>query len=171
MDDEAGRSLKGKNTKMAPTAGRKRKSQAEGGTHTHTDVSSTSVSSSGSDDDERSSSSGSGSGDDDQHAVRHFPKDADAPPVVNFSFDFDEPQPSDFHALKALLTSYAPGQGVDRSALAEAIIAAPGATLIRATQGGDDGDGDSDGDGDDGSVIGVGAVLREGGVAQKMSTW
>ena len=156
---------------MAPTAGRKRK-QAEEGRHTDTDVSSTSTSTSGSssgrdddddDDDERSSSISSSDDGQDADAVRHFPNDADAPPVVNFSFDFDEPQTSDFHALKALLTSYAPGHGVDRSALAEAIIAAPGATLIRATQGGDDGDGDGDGDGDDGSVIGVGAVLREGG--------
>ena len=80
--------------------------------------------------------------------------------TVNVSFDFDEPRTSDFHALKALLTSYAPGQGVDRSALADAIIAAPGATLIRATQEQEDEDGtNTNTDEDEGNVVGVGAVL------------
>ena len=89
-------------------------------------------------------------------------------PCVNVAFDFDEPSESDFQALKALLNSYAPSKTFPLSALVDAVISAPSATVIRATQE-DDGERD-DGERDEtekdaSTLVGVGAVLRNGGSA------
>ncbi len=90
--------------------------------------------------------------------------------TVNVAFDFAQPSESDFQPLRALLNSYAPSTTFPLSALVDAVISAPSATVIRATRvfetdggvgedGGDGGDGEDDGS----SVVGVGAVLRNGG--------
>lgn len=84
--------------------------------------------------------------------------------TVNVAFDFAQPSESDFQSLKALLNSYAPSPTFPLSALVDAVISAPSATVIRATQVFDGGDDEEGGDGgDDSSVVGVGAVLRNGG--------
>ncbi len=94
--------------------------------------------------------------------------------TVNVAFDFAPPSESDFQPLKALLNSYAPSLTFPLSTLVDAVISAPSATVIRASDGDEDDNDDEDGNDDNNdnndnnkeqetTMVGVGAFLRNGG--------
>jgi hypothetical protein len=91
--------------------------------------------------------------------------------TVNVAFDFASPSESDFQPLKALLNSYAPSLTFPLSTLVDAVISAPSATVIRASDGDEDDNDDEDDNNDNNdnnkeqetTMVGVGALLRNGG--------